>query len=107
MNWSIYSVTVILLEQRISTLLPPRTQRYSSDTLYTKQQLLPVFKCNNTLSHFTTTINLVLKNSTSLVRLRIPELKLILYPAFDSLIILLVTTSPFIYIHHKMHEEIR
>lgn len=47
------------------------------------------------------------KQHKSTVRLRIPELKLISYPTLDSLIILLVTTSLFIYIHHKMHEEIR
>lgn len=43
----------------------------------------------------------------SVVRLRIPVLRLISYPTLDSLIILLVTTSSFIYIDHKMHEEIR
>lgn len=41
------------------------------------------------------------------VRLRILALNLISYPTLDSLIILLVTTSVFIYIDHKMHEEIR
>jgi len=51
--------------------------------------------------------SLTVKQHKLIVGLRMPALKLISHPALDTLIILLVTASSYIYIVHKMHEEIR